>query len=166
MTTCHDIYEDFQDPVLSAGERIVVGVDGSPGSIAALRWAFAHRTPNGPPPVAVNVWESPALVGVTSTGYPIPTPPVDRDRIRTSAEAVLRQTVDEALGGAGREVTSVTLEDPSASHGLSEFSRNAAMLVVGAHRRHGLGLLLGSTASRCIREARCPVVVVPADWHN
>jgi nucleotide-binding universal stress UspA family protein len=164
MTTCHDIYEDFQGAFGSGKERIVVGVDGSPASMAALRWAFAHRAPNGPPPVAVNVWECPALIGVSATGYPLPAPPVGRDQVRSSAESILRDTADRALGEAARDVTVATVEDPSASHGLTHFSKDAAMLVVGIHRHHGLGLLLGSTASRCIRDAQCPVVVVPADW--
>ena len=42
--------------------------------------------------------------------------------------------------------------------------RHAAMLVLGHTRRGRLAeLILGGTATECLRTARCPVVLVPAD---
>ena len=37
---------------------------------------------------------------------------------------------------------------------------NADLIVVGSHGRHGLGLLLGSTASSVLHHAKCDVMAV------
>ena len=44
-------------------ERVVVGVDGSPQSVAALRWALAHAQA-GTVVEAVMAWEVPPSYGV------------------------------------------------------------------------------------------------------
>lgn len=139
-------------------DRIVVGVDGSAESRAALDWAVRHARAAGSHLEAVFVYQPVADVTVAFGGYPA-VDPVDRDRARSVAEDALTK----ALADVPADVTvdAVVVADGSPSRTLTEIAAGAGMLVVGAHHRSGLGLLLGSTAGSCVRHATCPVVVVP-----
>ena len=162
MTTCHDTYtlDELVPPPLPTEQRIVVGVDGSPASMAALRWAARQATCSGGSLEVVEVYEPVSEIAFAFGGYPAVSP-VDPAEVRASALVSLRtavQTLDEEPEG----LRLIAIADGSPSHALTRAARGASMLVVGAHNRHGLGLLLGSTASSCVRHAVCPVVVVPA----
>jgi nucleotide-binding universal stress UspA family protein len=73
----------------------------------------------------------------------------------------LETFVHRTLKAGDQDIGLVAIADGSPSKALTQLATDADMLVVGAHHRRGLGLLLGSTASSCVRHARCPVVVVP-----
>lgn len=162
MTTCHDIYEYIPEEAATAG-RIVVGVDGSPASRAALRWARHQAALTGGAVTAVDVYEPAPYVGFGAAAVP-PLTPVDPERLRGSVQASLDDIVVEALGSDDESVIRVVVENPSPGKALVHAAEGASVLVVGATHHHGLGHLLGSTASGCIRHAECPVVVVPEKW--
>lgn len=135
-------------------ERILVGVDGSPGSRAALRWAlrYAERTEG-------------AVTALTACGVPplidiaLPMPGEDAaDR----AAVELRKAIDEtrALVRSKLHVHRVVAQD-HATRALLDEAGNADLLVVG-HRGHGgfVGALLGSVTQHCVNHAACSVVVV------
>lgn len=138
--------------------RIVVGVDGSDGAIAALQWAVAEAALRGASVEAVHAWEYPFVADVTGmAAYPVG---------RGDLEEVARQTLDRAVETAGPAPEGVAVERVLAHGGaagvLVDAARGADLLVVGT-RGHGgfTGLLLGSVSQQCAHHAPCPVVVVP-----
>ena len=164
MTTCHDGYAPAT--MRSAGDdtlahhRIVVGVDGSPESLTALRWAADQAFLSGARLEAVNVYEPVAEISFAFGGYPAVNP-IDPAMAKHSALLALETSVHRVLRDGEDDVEMIALSDGSPSKALTKVATGADMLVVGAHHRHGLGLLLGSTAASCVRHAECPVVVVP-----
>ncbi len=133
---------------------VVVGVDGSPASKDALRWAANYARLTGAPLKVVSAWHWPvSLVGA----LPMPEDFDPMAETHDTLEAIL----SEVLGAdPGCPVTSQVVGGP-ASAVLVEESHGAALLVVGS-RGHGgfTGLLLGSVSEHCTRYATCPVVVV------
>jgi nucleotide-binding universal stress UspA family protein len=139
-----------------ASDEIVVGVDGSAGSAAALQWAVRQAERSGATVVAVQSWEYPFVGDLTgSTAMP------SQDFMREGAEASVRHVIDQVTVPDGVTVA-IEVVEGLASHVLIERSKGAAMLVVGS-RGHGgfLGLLIGSVATQCVNHATVPVVVVP-----
>lgn len=139
--------------------KIVVGVDGSDGSVEALRWAIVEAALRDTNVVALHVWSYPVGYGVEMAAIPMIAP----DVLEQQAAATLDEVVQRA--SVGIEPTP-TIERRvvrgSASWELSEASKQAELVVVGA-RGHGgfLGLLLGSVATQVVNHAHGPVVVVP-----
>jgi nucleotide-binding universal stress UspA family protein len=133
---------------------IVVGVDGSSASKAALRWALEEARRRSTRVRAVAAWEFPAYYGF-SGGMPHP----------DFAEMIgktLSDTVHEVIGYHQPDVE--VLETVAAGHpaqALVDASAVATLLVVGS-RGHGAfaGTLLGSVSQQCAQRAHCPVVVV------
>jgi nucleotide-binding universal stress UspA family protein len=137
-----------------ADERIVVGVDGSEASRAALRWAVRQADLTGATVVAVTAWEYP----VFSVGNVL-LPPNDPESIATR---VLAETVADTVPESSVEVRERIVGNHPAQ-ALIDAAQGAQLLVVGS-RGHGTfsAALLGSVALSCIHHAPCPVVVVPA----
>ncbi len=141
-------------------KRIVVGVDGSESSKAALAWAANEAKLRGCHVVAVLAW-TPAVVtpGPWPGMVPVPTS-VDGEE---DAKAELSSVVEKALGHIPEvEVEERVVHLPPA-HALIEEASDAQLLVVGS-RGHGgfAGLLLGSVSQQCAQHAPCPVVIVRA----
>ncbi|WP_290059520.1 universal stress protein [Amycolatopsis solani] len=136
---------------------IVVGVDHSAVSAAALRWAVSEAAKSGRRVVALRAWTFEPVydLGAAVAG----TPQTVADRERQHLDDVVAQVRDEHPGVAVR----AELVEHSATVALEEASKTAAMLVLGSHGRGRLlKLLVGSVAEHCLREASCPVVVIPA----
>jgi len=138
------------DPALP----VVVGVDGSPTSEAALAFAYAAAAARNVPLVAVHTWwdllVDPALA-----------PLLDWDAIENDERIVLA----ERLAGWGEKYPDVRVERlvtrEHASHALVERSQRAQLLVVGSRGRGGVaGLVLGSVSHAVLHRAHCPVAVV------
>lgn len=137
-------------------KRVVVGVDASDHSHAALRWAVAHAD-DGDTIELVHAWSIPAVAGLEA-------PYVNPSTFEVGANKLLRETTDTVLTEEERERFDVvlTVVHGHASATLVERSTDADLLVVG---RRGLGgfkaLLLGSVSSDVVHHATCPVVVTP-----
>jgi nucleotide-binding universal stress UspA family protein len=116
---------------------VVVGVNGSEISAAALAHAFEHAAGRGCPLLAVHVYAASARDdNLTETLAPW------RDKY---SQVPVEQTV---VPGSPGDV-------------LSRLSRDARLVVVGARGRGGFtGLLLGSTSQQLIHRAACPVLIV------
>ncbi|HEX7095468.1 MAG TPA: universal stress protein [Acidimicrobiales bacterium] len=140
-----------------AKNEIVVGVDGSDASVAALRWAAEEAERSGASVVVVHAWEYPYVGELTGTSA-LP----DARVFEESARAVLDDTIQRAKLPGDLPVFAEIYEG-SPSRCLLDRSADALMLVVGA-RGHGgfLHLLLGSVATQCVNHATVPVVVVPS----
>ena len=137
---------------------IVVGVDGSEGSLAALRFALEEAKVRGDDIKAVNAWHVPPAAygaGWAPGG-------VDFDEFRRLAEEALDRTMqDSVVVASGVTVTPVLVEGQPADALCAE-ADGAELLVVGSRGLGGFhGLLVGSVSHQCVHHAPCPVVVVP-----
>lgn len=137
-------------------QRIVVGVDGSPGSQAALRWAVDEARLRGAALEVVRVWSWPVpYVGPGMAG-------LDPALLAEGEEALLEEALSQ-VDTSGLDVDRVLVEGPAA-HRLIEQAKGADLLVVGSRGRGGFrGLLLGSVSQQVVQHAPAPVVVVPTD---
>ena len=132
---------------------VVVGTDGSPGSVKALRQA------NG---TGAEVRVVLALEVTAPLGYVATVDDVDWAGI--AAKAVAEASAAESDVSVPI-FTEVINDNPS--NVLVEASKDADLLVVGG-RGHGrvLGMLLGSVSDHCTNHSHCPVVVVPSPQQN
>jgi nucleotide-binding universal stress UspA family protein len=142
--TSHDI------PVT---RKVIVGVDGSAPSKAALRWAARICERTGNPIEAVIAWEWPRSYGWS--------PMLEEWHPDAEAEKMLQQTLDDVFGSQRPAGVVASVRHGAPRNVLIEASDGAEMLVVGS-RGHGgfTGLLLGSVSAACAEHAHCPVVVV------
>ena len=141
------------------GPRIVAGVDGSPSSVAALRWAVQQARLTGGTVDAVLAWQVP----LTITGYGWAPVPLDLEDAGYEGEA--KQILENAIGqvtGPDDDplVRSVVVHGPAAP-ALIDASAHADLLVVGCRGHGGFGdIMLGSVSQHCARHAHCPVVII------
>ncbi|MEU5366737.1 universal stress protein [Streptomyces sp. NPDC005925] len=141
-----------------AGERrphLVVGVDGSSSSRAAVDFAVEEAAVHGAALRAVWVWRRP----VVSFG--------DETAELDERRRVLSQTV---AGRADRypdvEITQQVLRGHPVEE-LARASAGALVVVVGRHGRGGYsGMRLGSVVHGLLHRAECPVITVPASRHG
>ena len=137
-------------------KRVVVGVDGSPDSVRALKWGADYAKAQGAELLAVSVFEVPVVFGGPYALSGIPDP----DKLEEEARTALSEAVREALG-EGAEVTE-RVEQGHPARVLVNASRAAQLVVVGSRGRGGfVGLMLGSVSQYCVTHARCPVLVMP-----
>ncbi|MEV4441106.1 universal stress protein [Streptomyces sp. NPDC049577] len=140
---------------------VVVGVDGSDGSLVALDWAAEEATRFGLPlrVVYASLWER-YEGGVPSATGERPEEEVAAQHIVTSAGQRARQLAP------GLEVNAVTVPDDAADALVKE-SDSADVVVTGCSGRGAVReLLLGSVTLAVAGRARCPVVVVRGEERN
>ncbi|GHG42071.1 universal stress protein [Sinomonas cellulolyticus] len=134
---------------------IVVGVDGSPLSIEALRWAARMEPTVGGPITAIAAWHIPASAA-SFAEYP----GVDWNP-EEDAGTVLRDALAEAFGDEPPAGLVARIVQGRPAQVLLDASRDASMLVVGSRGLGGfMGLLLGSVSRACAEHAACPVMVL------
>ena len=131
---------------------VVVGFDGSPGAVAAARWAAAEAALRRVDLHVVHLWQYPGL----AFPHDDPRPPSPH-----TLPAPLEDLLTPVLGDhPGLRVRRATIEaDPG--HGLVQAAAAADLLVVGRTRHHLEVLALGSVSRHCALHATCPVVTVP-----
>ena len=144
---------------------MVVGIDGSVGSRAALRQALDEARRRGARLEVVAAFISPERLAVVNR-LPIVT---EREAVAAAAEAAARTEVDEVVAGDRAEhpdaaappiAVRAVAGDPGPV--LTEAAVGAQVLVVGHRGRGGLAsTVLGSVAWWCLRHAPCPLTVVP-----
>lgn len=139
-----------------AGRRIVVGVDGSAPSKAALAWAVRQARLTGAAVEAVIAWEYPATYGST-----MPAAPEINYNFAEIAAEVAANTITEVCGQGEPVKISSRVVEGNAAQALLDASAGAELLVVGS-RGHGgfVEALLGSVGQHCVHHATCPVVVI------
>jgi nucleotide-binding universal stress UspA family protein len=139
---------------------IVVGVDGSEGSRAALRWALAEAAQRGVPLRVIHA-SGPPYIGPRGPVLPMLNYVVsgiegkDEQTLSTSLQGI----VDPTATGDVRVTAEVVSAPPQVA--LVDASEGVDLLVVGARGAWAHLLGIGSVTRACLHEARCPVVVVP-----
>jgi nucleotide-binding universal stress UspA family protein len=141
-------------------ELVVVGVDGSPESQAALAWAVRYAGAIGARLRAVLAWHYPSTAGSPPSGVAPAsvTSEVEQSRYEILAKAIAATCGDEPALEIERKVV---YGHPAQV--LIDESKEADLLVVG-HTGHGgfTGMLLGSISTHAVTHAACPVTVVRA----
>lgn len=136
------------------GRAIVVGVDGSERSKAALYWAIQEAESTGRPLTLLSVMEA---------GDRVPRPRREDDTavVRTGLATLAQEIRDDH---PGLVVTTDVVLGP-AVHSLVSSGAEHNQIVLG---RRGLGslhrLLVGSTSIGVAGRSPVPVVIVPDDW--
>lgn len=142
-----------EDPLMPtpAVAPVVVGVDGSSASDAAVALAFDEASRRKVDLVAVHAWSDFAVSEL---------PGIEWSDVETQAE----ETLAERLAGYQERYPDVTvrrvvvLDRPA--HQLLKQSESAQLTVVGSHGRGGFaGMLLGSVGAAVAESARMPVIV-------
>lgn len=139
---------------------IVVGVDGSSASAAALRWAATEAIYRQCPVTAVTVWQ---LDPAVYTPLPGSTYPAPVEEMLEAQEKLLTDMVTEVRGEHPRADVRPLMVEGNPAAELPRLAEHAQLLVVGSHGHNRLvETLLGTVSSRCVHKAQCPVVVIPA----
>ena len=146
------------DQPQARGPRVVVGVDGSAGARAALRFAVEDAVRRGVPVEAVISHRPPeAWMDFDAIG--------EFSYDEAEAEAVKR--AETFIAEVLRDIPEphpeihVTAVLGSAADALIRESAGADLLVVGSRGHGGFSsMLLGSTSMQCVLHASCPVTVV------
>jgi nucleotide-binding universal stress UspA family protein len=139
-----------------SGQVVVVGVDGSDPSVAALSWASRYGAATGATVRAVRVWHYPTAAGLP----PGKTPEPVENEVEGWVRDELTQAVTKANPDSSAQVESKIIYGHPAEALIDE-SRGESLLVLG-HRGHGgfAEALTGSIVIHCVNHAACPVVVV------
>ena len=140
------------------GSGVVVGVDGSEDSAAAVTFAAREADRFGEPLTVIYSWFAPQPWADSTASLLWPTEPREEDRL----------VVTEAIAGLADMYpdldlrTDVVVADPV--NALRHGSAGARLLVVGSRGRHGFTkALLGSVSEQLVWALPCPVAVIRAE---
>lgn len=140
-----------------SSNRIIVGVDGSEYSSAALRWAGRVTERLDMPLEAITCVGMPDLFFSSRMEQGI-------SKFTSELEESAKQLVEQALDRAFAERPgnlSITVKFGAPAKVLVEESRNAQLLIVGRHGVGGfLGQAIGSVSRACAAHSQCPVLLV------
>lgn len=136
---------------------VVVGIDGSPTSDAALATAYTQASLRRTSLTVVHTWTDLRLEAVNGFG-------ITPELLRQTKEQA-HEIVGERLAGYSADypdvpVTTIVVPDGPA-HQLLHAAADAQLLVLGSRGRGGFtGLLLGSVSHTVLHHAPCPVLIV------
>lgn len=149
---------------------VVVGTDFSEHAVRALRLAYEQASQHAPADlhvVHVSFAASPVpTVSRAQTGFAV-VPILSLDEQRDALQNHLHQQLSQLHGSGAakvRVIGHVLIDTPSIGIVRLANELEADLVVVGAHGHHGLARwLLGSVAEGVVRQAHCPVLVVPPE---
>lgn len=134
--------------------RVIVGVDGSDGSKAALRWAAAEAERWDVPLVAVWAWEFSPLIVATDA-------PTELDELSRAVATRLRETLVAELGEDGADRVEPLIVEDAPVRAILDTATEDDLIVVGSRGLGGFkGLVLGSVSQQVMHYSPCPVTVV------
>lgn len=151
------VVRGVREPSETVSLPVVVGVDGSPTSDAAVAFAYEAASARRVPLVAVHTWWD-------LLTDPVMAPLLDLEAIEDDE----RQLLSQRLAGWSEKYPDVPVERvvtrDRPAHSLLEQAAGAQLLVVGSRGRGGLsGLVLGSVSHAVVHRSPCPVAVVRPD---
>jgi len=144
-----------------AHQRILVGVDGSAPSNAALRWAAREAATRNLSMTVVHARTTPTA-GLTEMAWPAAPVPEELTRWQEEeAQQVLADSVKVAEGELESLRVSTKMVFSAPIPTLVELSKDADMVVVGCRGQGALArTLLGSVSTSLVHHAHCPVAVI------
>ena len=147
--------------VMNSAPRIVVGVDGSPSSRAALRWAVRQATFTGGTIDAVIAWQIPVML--ESYGW-APIGAEETLDFAADAKKIIEAVISEEVEPADQHLVTSHVVNGHPAQVLLDAASGADLLIVGS-RGHGAfaEALLGSVGQYCVHHAHCPVLIVRAE---
>jgi len=133
--------------------RVVAGIDGSPASIQALRWALTYATFTGCATEVIMAWDWPA-------SRASPSPVLSGGEPEMSAEQLLDHLIEQMRTEFPYQRIEGQVVQGHTAPLLVEASKGADLLVIGS-RGHSefVGMLIGSVSEYCATNAHCPVLV-------
>jgi nucleotide-binding universal stress UspA family protein len=138
------------------GRGVVVGVDETPASRAALAFAMREAARRGSAVEVITAWSRQGMNGTPSSNGAIEPSRQRAQQIQDTAVALALREIDD------RPVLSRQVVEGDAGEVLSRLAKDAAYLVVGSSRTEPQrDLSLGSVTDYCVRHATCAVVVIP-----
>jgi nucleotide-binding universal stress UspA family protein len=138
-------------------ERIICGVDGTPASLIAVRQALRLQGEQGSLLLS-------AVANLAQAAHAGVAAPHAAELLKHEAEAALAEAQAIAPSASSRLADG----DPVAVLLKQAEAERATLVAVGSHgRRRTAGLLLGTVATRMLRDATCSVLVArAADDHE
>lgn len=137
--------------------RVVVGVDGTLPSLRAVVFALTEARLRGGSVVAVIAWHEPYV------GPALGAAAADPAVLADGAAETLERVLDEVRADDWGVPVERRVLRGRAGDVLLRVADTGGLVVVGSRGRGGLtGVVLGSVAQQLVRDAACPVVVVPS----
>jgi nucleotide-binding universal stress UspA family protein len=137
---------------------VVVGVDGTAASRAAIRIAAQEARYRRAPLIAVMAYSGQRALGASAGQPAAPGPGGDE---RGAAESSLRDLITEALGNQADHVELLVVAG-TAGRQIVEAAREVRAQLIVLATRGSMSMLLGTVSQYVLRKAPCPVLVVPA----
>ncbi|KGF05828.1 universal stress protein [Arcanobacterium sp. S3PF19] len=145
---------------------VVVGVDGTPASQAALEWGFNQAKARGAELRLVCVYELPSYAA-HSLALGVPDIVAEGKLLYESAEKMILDLVGKYQNKGVNVTWSLLQGDPSEE--MVELSKTVALLVVGGRenwRGRIADRILRTVSSALPAYSHCPTVVVPQDSYR
>jgi nucleotide-binding universal stress UspA family protein len=141
--------------------RVVVGVDGSVGSLLALDFAFDEAKRRAIGLLVVTAFELPDIWSMTY-GRPVSASVEEvRDNVLQHTRHLLAEALGEQMTAEGAPAVEVMAQGGGAAHVLVSAAAGNPLIVVGSRGLSGFRrMLLGSVSLQCVQHAPCPVTVV------
>ena len=136
-------------------DRVVVGVDGSPDSAHALRWALGEAKRGAAPLTIVHAWSDPDFDNELSLG--------DSRAVRQRhAQSLLDDMLTTAAAIDPTVSLTPVLVEGHPAKAIIDVAQAKDLVVVGSRGRGGFrAMLLGSVSRSVLEHASCSVAVVP-----
>jgi nucleotide-binding universal stress UspA family protein len=134
--------------------RVVVGVDGSPESVEAVRYAADEAAARGVELLVVHAYAAGPTRDLSTTAAS-----------PAAAQRLVDDTLSHVLVGATTPVRTVVAAAPPAAL-LTSLADEAVLLVLGRHHVDQADGRPSRVVSAVAGSARCPVVVVPGGWSS
>jgi nucleotide-binding universal stress UspA family protein len=150
------------DPDRPRSGTVVVGIDGSAASRAALLAGVEEAVRRDVEVAAVTTYQLSGHWAELSSVIAPSEDEVRADLLRTG-EALVEDVISgyRARSGGTPPTVRTVVTEGAAADVLQRWAADAGLLVVGSRGHGGLrGLLLGSVALSCVMHGRCPVLVV------
>ena len=142
-------------------QRILVPVDGSQGALNALEHAARLQQDNDAQLLLLCVFKHHSLFEASLSMVRPNDVQLPDDALKEYASSVADQAKQLATKAGARNVRAF-VKGGRPSRAIIRFAKdnNVDLIIVGSHGRHGISLILGSTATGVLHGSQCDVLAV------